>query len=79
MEDIHEAAIKVIAGPEKKSRVVTARKNGSPPTTRQATPWSSQACPTHDPVHQITIVPAGTGGRHDHHPAGGGSLLLSKA
>ena len=33
------------------------------------------ALPTHDPVHQITIVPRGHGWRYDHLPAPGGSLL----
>ena len=41
MSDLHEAMMKVIAGPEKKSRVVTPRPSASPPITRRDTPWSS--------------------------------------
>ncbi len=43
MADLHEAMMKVIAGPEKKSRVVTDHAKRSPPTTRRATPWSSMS------------------------------------
>mgnify|MGYP000942752848 CR=1 FL=1 len=62
MEDLHEAVIKVIAGPEKKSQVVT-------PHARKLTAYHEaghaiaiHALPTHDPVHQITIVPRGQAG-----------------
>ena len=62
MDDLHEAIIKVIAGPEKKSHVVT-------PYARRLTAYheaghavAMHALPTHDPVHQITIVPRGQAG-----------------
>ena len=62
MEDLHESIIKVIAGPAKKSRIVT-------PEARTLTAWHEaghavvmHALPTHDPVHQITIVPRGQAG-----------------
>ncbi|NLU23803.1 MAG: ATP-dependent zinc metalloprotease FtsH [Clostridiales bacterium] len=63
MEALQESIIKVIAGPEKKSRVI-------PETERKLTAYHEaghaivmHALPTHDPVHQITIVPRGqTGG-----------------
>ena len=45
MADLNEAVIKVIAGPEKKSRVVIQRERRLPPTTRRATPLSSTTCP----------------------------------
>ncbi len=60
--EFDEAEIKVIAGPEKKSRVVT-------PHERELTAYHEaghavvmRALPTHDPVHQITIVPRGQAG-----------------
>ncbi len=60
--EFEEAEIKVIAGPEKKSRVVTQHE-------RELTAWHEaghavvmHALPTHDPVHQITIVPRGQAG-----------------
>ena len=62
MEDFNEAEIKVIAGPEKKSRVVSEQE-------RRLTAWHEaghaivmHALPTHDPVHQITIIPRGQAG-----------------
>ena len=60
--DLQESIIKVIAGPEKKSHVVT-------PHARKLTAYheaghaiAMHALPTHDPVHQITIVPRGQAG-----------------
>ena len=62
MDDLQESIIKVIAGPAKKSRVVTE-------SSRRLTAWHEaghavviHALPTHDPVHQITIVPRGQAG-----------------
>ena len=59
---IDEAVIKVIAGPEKRSRVI-------PPQERKLTAYHEaghavvmRALPQHDPVHQITIVPRGQAG-----------------
>ena len=68
MSDLHEAMMKVIAGPEKKSRVVT-------PTAKRLTAYHEAGhavvihqLPTQDPVHQITIIPRG--------PAGGMTISL---
>ncbi len=44
MEDFRQAEIKVIAGPEKRSRVISSHERDSPPGTRQATPWSWRPC-----------------------------------
>lgn len=62
MSDLQESIIKVIAGPEKKSHLVT-------PHARKLTAYheaghaiAMHALPTHDPVHQITIVPRGQAG-----------------
>ncbi len=61
-EAIHQSVIKVIAGPEKHSRVV-------PETERRLTAYHEaghavvmHALPDLDPVHQITIVPRGQAG-----------------
>ncbi len=60
--DLHEAMMKVIAGPEKKSRVVT-------PQSKRLTAYheAGHAVVIHqltsqDPVHQITIIPRGGAG-----------------
>ena len=62
MADLKEAEIKVIAGPEKRSRVI-------PPHERELTAYHEaghavvmHALPDHDPVNQITIVPRGQAG-----------------
>ena len=68
MDVLHEAMLKVIAGPEKKSRVV-------PMDARRLTAYheAGHAVVIHtlksqDPVHQITIIPRG--------PAGGMTISL---
>jgi len=62
MADLQAAEIKVIAGPEKKSRIV-------PEHERKLTAWHEAGhavvmhmLPNHDPVSQITIVPRGMAG-----------------
>ena len=62
MADLKEAEIKVIAGPEKRSRVI-------PQHERELTAWHEaghavvmHTLPDQDPVSQITIVPRGQAG-----------------
>ncbi len=62
MEDFRQAEIKVIAGPEKRSRVISSHE-------RELTAWHEaghavvmETLPEHDPVNQITIVPRGQAG-----------------
>ena len=62
MEDLKSAEIKVIAGPEKRSRVI-------PQHERELTAWHEAghavvmySLPGQDPVSQISIVPRGTAG-----------------
>ena len=62
MDDIEKATLKVIAGPEKKSRVVTER-------SRKITAYheAGHAVTSHflkhvDPVHLVTIIPRGLAG-----------------
>ena len=68
MDVLHEAMLKVIAGPEKKSRVV-------PDHAKKLTAYHEAGhavvihhLETQDPVHQITIIPRG--------PAGGMTISL---
>ena len=62
MSDLHEAMLKVIAGPEKRSRVVTehARKLTAYHEAGHAVVIHELS--TADPVHQITIIPRGQAG-----------------
>ena len=62
MEDIQESVIKVLAGPEKKSRVVIERERKLTAYHEAGHALVIHALPTQDPVHQITIVPRGMAG-----------------
>jgi cell division protease FtsH len=62
MADLHEAVIKVIAGPEKKSRVVIERERRLTAYHEAGHAVVSHALETADPVHQITIIPRGMAG-----------------
>ena len=62
MEDIETSMIKVIAGPEKKSRVVPEAERKLTAVHEAGHAIVMHALPTHDPVHQITIVPRGMAG-----------------
>lgn len=68
MEDLHQAILKVIAGPEKKSRVVTPRARRLTAYHEAGHAVVIHELPTQDPVHQITIIPRG--------PAGGMTISL---
>ncbi len=60
--DLHEAILKVIAGPEKKSRVVTERARKLTAYHEAGHALVINALETPDPVHQITIIPRGAAG-----------------
>ena len=62
MEDLREAVIKVIAGPEKKSKVVTPRERRLTAYHEAGHAVVNHSLETADPVHQITIVPRGGAG-----------------
>ena len=59
---LHEAMLKVIAGPEKKSRVVTDHARRLTAYHEAGHAVVIHQLPTQDPVHQITIVPRGHAG-----------------
>ena len=63
MKDLQESIIKVIAGPEKHSRVIPERERRLTAYHEAGHAVVMHALPDLDPVHQITIVPRGeTGG-----------------
>ena len=62
MADFEEAEIKVLAGPEKRSRVVPEHERKLTAYHEAGHAVVMHALPTHDPVHQITIVPRGGAG-----------------
>ena len=61
-DDLHEAILKVIAGPEKKSRVVTEHARKLTAYHEAGHAIVINALETTDPVHQITIIPRGAAG-----------------
>lgn len=62
MEDLREAEIKVLAGPEKKSRVIPQHERELTAYHEAGHAVVMHALPNHDPVNQITIVPRGQAG-----------------
>ena len=62
MVEIEEATIKVIAGPEKKSHVVTEKDKKLTSYHEAGHAVCTYYLPTQDPVHQISIVPRGMAG-----------------
>ena len=62
MQDLKEAEIKVIAGPEKRSRVIPEQERRLTAFHEAGHAVVMHMLPDHDPVNQITIVPRGQAG-----------------
>jgi cell division protease FtsH len=62
MEDIEEAMIKVIAGPAKKSRVISDKERKLTAYHESGHAIVMKNLEHHDPVHQISIIPRGAAG-----------------
>lgn len=60
--EVERATIKVIAGPEKKSRVVTPKEKKLVSYHEAGHAVAHYFCPTADPVQEISIVPRGMAG-----------------
>ena len=60
--EIEEAAIKVVAGTEKKSKVMSEREKKLTAYHEAGHAICFYACETQDPVHQISIIPRGMAG-----------------
>lgn len=70
MDEIEEAITKVIAGPEKKSRVISDEEKKLTAYHEAGHALVARLLPNSDPVHQITIIPRGL--------AGGFTMILPK-
>ncbi|HML36543.1 MAG TPA: ATP-dependent zinc metalloprotease FtsH [Bacillota bacterium] len=70
MDEIEEAITKVIAGPEKKSRVISESERRLTAYHEAGHALVARMMPNTDPVHQITIIPRGR--------AGGFTMILPK-
>ena len=62
MEEIEEATTKVIAGPAKKSRVISEEERKLTAYHEAGHAIVMRSLPGSDPVHQITIIPRGMAG-----------------
>lgn len=62
MTEIEEATIKVVMGTEKKSHVMTEKEKKLTSYHEAGHAVTTYYCPTHDPVHEISIVPRGMAG-----------------
>ena len=60
--NLEDAMLKVIAGPEKRSRVVSPHERRLTAIHEAGHAVVMYHLPTHDPVHQITIIPRGGAG-----------------
>ena len=60
--DIEEATIKVVAGPEKKSKVVSEDEKRLTSFHEAGHAVCTFHCKTQDPVHQVSIIPRGMAG-----------------
>ncbi len=57
--DIEEATIKVVAGPEKKSRVITDEDKRITAYHEAGHAVATVFCPTQDKVHHVSVIPRG--------------------
>lgn len=62
MTDLEESIIKVIAGPEKKTRVITEKERRLTAYHEAGHAIITKLLPTQDPVHQVSIIPRGQAG-----------------
>ena len=62
MEEVEEATIKVVMGTEKRSHVITDKDKKLTAYHEAGHAVVTYYCPTHDPVHQISVIPRGMAG-----------------
>ncbi len=59
MKDLNEAMMKIVAGPEKRSRLKIQKDLKITAVHEAGHAVAMYSLPTHDPVHQISIIPRG--------------------
>jgi cell division protease FtsH len=62
MSDVEEAMVKVMMGPEKRSKVISEKEKKLTAYHEAGHAVVSRFLPTHDTVHQISIIPRGMAG-----------------
>lgn len=78
MEELEEATTRVIAGPEKKSRVISEEDRKITAYHEAGHAVLMELLPYSDPVHQISIVPRGMAGGYTMHLPEKDSSYMSK-
>ena len=79
MEDMEDAVIKVIMGPEKKSRVITDKEKKLVAYHEAGHAVVSKFLPTQDPIHQVSIIPRGRAGGYTMHKPNEDKQYISKS
>ncbi len=59
MQDLNEAMMKIVAGPEKRSRIRLEKDLRITAIHEAGHAVAMHSLPTHDPVHQISVIPRG--------------------
>lgn len=78
MEELEEAVTRVIAGPEKKSRVIAEEDRRLTAYHEAGHAVVMKLLPTADPVHQISIIPRGMAGGYTMHLPEKDTAYMSK-
>ncbi|MHC6181417.1 ATP-dependent zinc metalloprotease FtsH [Clostridium sp. JNZ X4-2] len=79
MDELEEAVTRVIAGPEKKSRVIDEEDRKLTAYHEAGHAVVMKLLPNSDPVHQISIIPRGMAGGYTMHLPEKDSSYMSKA
>ncbi len=79
MEEMEDAVIKVIMGPEKKSRVITEKEKKLVAYHEAGHAVVSKFLLTQDPVHQVSIIPRGRAGGYTMHKPNEDKQFISKS
>ncbi len=79
MDDMEDAMVKVIMGPEKKSRVITDKEKKLVAYHEAGHAVVSKFLPTQDPIHQVSIIPRGQAGGYTMYKPNEDKQYISKS
>ena len=79
MDELEEAVTRVVAGPEKKSRVISEKDRRLTAYHEAGHATVMRLLPNADPVHQISIIPRGMAGGYTMHLPDGDRQYMSKS
>lgn len=79
MENLEDAMVKVLMGPEKKSRVITEKEKKLVAYHEAGHAVVSKCLPTQDPIHQVSIIPRGRAGGYTMYKPNEDKQYISKS